>query len=200
VIEEWRAVPGFDHYDVSSLGRVRSRRRAGEPLVMKQKKLRCGYMIVTLCDRGERHERTVHLLVLEAFVGPRPSPAHQARHVLNNRRDDNRLANLCWGTRRENMEDQRRHGTLAVGRRNGMHTKPSSRPTGDRNGRRTKPWIKVGASGERNGQAKITADIVRTMRQRRANGEKLAAIARDFGVSFGLVSVICLRKSWAHVE
>jgi hypothetical protein len=36
-------------------------------------------------------------LVLRAFVGPRPSPTHQAAHG-NGRRHDNRLENLRWAT------------------------------------------------------------------------------------------------------
>jgi len=51
-----------------------------------------------------------------AFVGPRPE-GQQARH-LNGIRNDNRLANLCWGTVEENRADTVLHGTSIRGIRN----------------------------------------------------------------------------------
>lgn len=63
-----------------------------------------------------RKRMPVHRLVLLAFVGPRPE-AHECRH-LNGKRDDNRLANLTWGTKTENDADKDRHGTRLLGERN----------------------------------------------------------------------------------
>ena len=40
----------------------------------------------------------------------------QCRH-LNGNKGDNRLGNLCWGTAKENSDDKRKHGTLAMGQR-----------------------------------------------------------------------------------
>jgi hypothetical protein len=59
--------------------------------------------------------RYVHHLVLEAFGIPRTGP--ETRH-LNGKEFDNHLENLCWGTRRENVDDQRKHGTWAYGEKN----------------------------------------------------------------------------------
>ena len=50
----------------------------------------------------------IHHLVLEVFVGPRPTLAHHALH-----RDDdplnNRLENLYWGTGQDNIRDRARN-------------------------------------------------------------------------------------------
>jgi hypothetical protein len=54
-------------------------------------------------------QRKVHLLVLEAFIGPRPE-GHQGAHENGNKLD-NRLDNLRWKTPGENNRDKRRHGT-----------------------------------------------------------------------------------------
>lgn len=59
--------------------------------------------------------RTIHQLVTEAFVGPRPTGS-EVRHLDGNPAN-NRASNLAWGTRRENMADARRHGTLVQGAR-----------------------------------------------------------------------------------
>jgi len=73
------------------------------------------YPGVTLSLSGKKKILTVHRLVLEAFVGPRP-PGMQCRH-LNGDRTDSRLLNLAWGTARENAADRIRHGTQSRGER-----------------------------------------------------------------------------------
>lgn len=51
---------------------------------------------------------SVHVLVLEAFEGACP-PGHEALHD-NDDPTDNRLTNLRWGTRSENLLDRVRNG------------------------------------------------------------------------------------------
>lgn len=53
--------------------------------------------------------------------------------------------------------------------------------------------------GENNLQAKLTADIIREIRVRRANKEDLNTIAKDYNISPGTVSKIALRTRWKHV-
>lgn len=122
--EIWRAVPDWEgFYEVSSLGQVRSisriqlqRNRWGlNPTKVTGKILagkidRDGYRKVSLCRSGEEARRFVHTLVLEAFIGPRPSPLHQARHY-DGKPNNNTLANLSWATPKENQGDRLRHGT-----------------------------------------------------------------------------------------
>ena len=57
---------------------------------------------------GIIHSRYAHHLILEAFRGPRP-PGYEARH-LNSNAGDNRLINLTWGSREENLADMRANG------------------------------------------------------------------------------------------
>lgn len=51
--------------------------------------------------------------------------------------------------------------------------------------------------GERNGQAKLTADLVR---QIRADDRLYREIVKAFGVALSQVSMIKQRKIWAHVD
>lgn len=67
-----------------------------------------GYCFV--CFEGERYK--VHHLILEAFVGPRPPGLH-ALHGDDDRAN-NRLDNLRWGSRSENIREAVRNGR-AVG-------------------------------------------------------------------------------------
>jgi hypothetical protein len=71
------------------------------------------YQQVCLYLDGVRAQRTVHSLVLEAFVGPRPIDA-VSRH-LDGCPDNNRLTNLEWGTPSENTADMDAHGRMRHG-------------------------------------------------------------------------------------
>ena len=57
------------------------------------------------------------MLVLEAFVGPKPA-GKETRHLDGNE-TRNRLSNLKWGTRKDQFDDQVKHGTDTRGERNG---------------------------------------------------------------------------------
>jgi len=54
--------------------------------------------------------------------------------------------------------------------------------------------------GQTNPSAKLTEDSVRTIRELRQQGFKLTDIAARFGISFGHVSSLCLRKRWQHLN
>lgn len=84
----------------------------------KPAKMKNGYLRLPIYRDGKQFQRTVHSLVLEAFVGPRPK-GKVARH-LNGIKTDCRLVNLCWGTRQENEADKILHGTSARGEGNSM--------------------------------------------------------------------------------
>jgi len=81
---------------------------------------RNGYLLAQHPDRyGRFHVRPVisgkpirfyvHILVCEAFHGPKPFPEAHAAHE-NDVCTDNRAENLSWKTRAANTEDARRNG------------------------------------------------------------------------------------------
>lgn len=53
--------------------------------------------------------------------------------------------------------------------------------------------------GEANSSAKISEQDVLTIRKRYADGETQAAIAEDYSMDQTAISMIVLRKNWAHV-
>ena len=114
--EEWRPVVGHEgRYEVSSLGRVRSLKgwkMAGQ--MMKVRVCYHGYARAYLSTNGKCKSIYVHRLVLEAFVGPKPSRKHQSAHNDGNR-TNNTLANLRWATPTDNARDRIRHGTYLFG-------------------------------------------------------------------------------------
>lgn len=98
--------PGFPGYVVSSDGRVISHLR-GWPHPLSTKKP-AGYPAVSLCRNGRIVSRTVHSLVAEAFLGPRPD-GMVVRH-LDGDEGNPRLSNLAYGTHADNEADKERHG------------------------------------------------------------------------------------------
>lgn len=117
-VERWRPVVGYEgRYEVSDHGRVRSldryartrhgqRRVPGKMLTLT--KTSEGYQCVHLSADGRARVCNVHVLVLEAFVGPRPD-GKDGLHA-----DDdgahNHYSNLRWGTPLDNSADQRVNG------------------------------------------------------------------------------------------
>lgn len=127
--ETWKPIPGFEgHYEASDQGHVRSltRRvtkwdrwgnkgtRLARGRVIAPSRRKDGYLHVSLYIAGGCSCLLLHRVILETFVGPPPSPAHQGCHGNKNTRD-NRLKNLRWDTPAGNSADKLRHGTLLRG-------------------------------------------------------------------------------------
>lgn len=110
---EWRPVPGYEDYLVSSDGQVRG--LYGR--VLKPSTHDFGYLQVALSREGKVSTKSVHRLVLEAFVGPAPEGL-LTRHLDGNPANNN-LSNLTWGTQQQNMQDSVDHNTRARGSQNG---------------------------------------------------------------------------------
>lgn len=121
----WMPIKGFeDAYEVSDQGEIRSigrmrKRGAGqswqEGQLMKQW-TQGSYLYCDLRKNGTKTKARVHVVVLEAFIGKRPS----GMLACHNNGDplDNRLCNLRWATAQENMADKLKHGTHKFGSAN----------------------------------------------------------------------------------
>lgn len=114
----YKPIAGWEDYAVSRAAVVKSK-KSGKWVRLRPGVASNGYPTVCL-SRGKPAERRsfcLHALVLTTFVGPCP-PGQVCRHLDGNKRNNN-LSNLAWGTRAENSEDSRKHGTMAVGEARG---------------------------------------------------------------------------------
>ena len=176
-VEEWRPIERWRFYEVSNMGRERSldrviersdgQRQPFSGRVLKPIRLRYrkdGYRAVTLCDfeKQKTQNREIAHLVLETFDGPRPD-GMVSRH-LNGDRSDNRMANLRWGTQKQNCADRDRHG---------------------------RTWH---PAGEENPRAKLNPEAVKVIRHFYQNGRVVYGmrnrLARAFDVSESLIGQI----------
>ena len=101
-------IPNHPNYYADEDGNIWRKKKNGQfrKFSPSQKTADKPYLGIQLKDAsGKVRSRYVHHLILETFVGERPSIIHVARH-LNDKGDDNRLHNLRWGTPEDNKNDR----------------------------------------------------------------------------------------------
>lgn len=94
VVEEWRAIEGFENYEVSNLGRVR------RVEYVKQREDFNGYPIVSLYKDGKVKTLKVHRLVAQAFI-QNPNNLPQVNHI-DEVKTHNNVTNLEWCSQQYN--------------------------------------------------------------------------------------------------
>ena len=103
------------------------------------------------------------------------------------------------GTQAQNIQDAARKAHLASGDQHPFRLHPETRPFGDRNGARTMPHRIV--RGEQTGNAKLTAENIRTIRRAYARGRKtVRQLATCYGVGRSTISNVIARNTWAHIK
>lgn len=168
--EEWRRVPGWPSYEISSLGRVRR-----GPRCLKPWRLANGRWQIRLSDRKRVKSFNTYRLVALAFLGDAPFPGAEVAHKDDDK-DNNSLSNLKWCSHQENCADRRRNGKAPIGFRNGAYTQPHRVPR-----------------GETNGTAKLTWQAVKEIRQAKGG---LDALANKFGVSRTTIKDVRRGHTW----
>jgi hypothetical protein len=171
--ETFRDIPGFPGYQVSDLGRVRTRRPingrgplAEEWRLIRGNMRRDGYRRVDLNDGQRRVAKGVHWLVLSAFVSPCP-PGMECLHDDGDKKN-NRLDNLRWGTQKENAADRMRHDHQT--------------------------W------GQEINTAKLTEEDVRTARRLRRSRVHARVICERLGISQQHLLSLCNGKAWNRLQ
>lgn len=109
ITEHWKPIPlvGFEHiYSVSSLGRIR-RDKEGYSARVNHIMTPCldtsGYLHVQLSYNNYKKHGRIARLVATAFLGDPPTENHQVNHI-DGEKTNNRIENLEWTTRLENMQ------------------------------------------------------------------------------------------------
>lgn len=120
--EIWKDIPGYEgRYQASDQGRVRSvdhrvrlvaqgveTTRLVPSKILSPGRGQSGHVSVAL---SKGNSKMVHAIVLQTFVGPAPA-GHETLH-LNHTPSDNRLSNLRYGTRSENLKMDYANGSRA---------------------------------------------------------------------------------------
>lgn len=172
--EIWKEIKGWEgRYDISSLGRVRSiHPRTGKHTILRHR-IRSHYPCINLTEM-----KSIHSLVAEAFVSPRPPGMHC------NHKDGNKFnmtpSNLEWLTPKQNIAH-----SFALG----------LSPTGDRHWSRTQPerWK------NRRVRRKLTETQVRELRALSATGVIDRVLGERYGIKRESARDIRRGKVWRHI-
>lgn len=172
-LEHWSPIPSCPGYEASDLGRIRSwcwtinknrRHLADEPRIKAHHINGNGYCIVGL---GHRKSARVHVLIAEAFIGPKPH-GMDVNHKDGNKQN-NRADNLEYVTRSENL----RHAF-----RLGLATSPFT-----------------GVKGDAHRNTKIKEADVAELRKAFASGTPRRLLASQYGISYYTVWDITTGRS-----
>ncbi len=162
--EVWRGIKGHPDIQISTLGNI----SLGDHHITPGRITSRGYRTVTLTKAGVRINHRVHQLVMKAFVGPCPN-----RHEINHKngiKSDNRLCNLEYVTRSENIKHAYRLG------------------------------LQKPRKGSLNGRSKLTERDALAILCLYSHGFDQSYMGRVFGVTSAAVRLICIGKSWPHVK
>lgn len=102
MIESWECIKGYDVYQISSLGRVKSFKNPLNPKIISCRHKKDGYMDVGLYGGLCKKRFRIHRLVAEAFI-PNPENKKEVNHKDGNRKN-NSVDNLEWATTSENVK------------------------------------------------------------------------------------------------
>lgn len=182
--EIWRDIPGYEgYYQVSNMGRVRSLDRwvqnkdpRGSYLrkfpgkILKPFPDENGYQYVSLAKEGKTRRGCVHILVLRTFIGERPLN-YDCNH-RNGKKGDNRLENLEYCTKSENLL----HSYNLLDRAHG------------------------GVAGSKHHKAKLTDNDIMNIRKLYSSGEYTQKqLGKLFGVTQTNISNIVIGIGWKHI-
>lgn len=178
---EWRTVRGFEHYEVSDDGQLRSWRRKAckwrksqaksnrreSPILLNPATSPRGYRIANLTNDSAHRMLGVHRLVAIAFLGDPPSPDHTDVAHNDGNPSNNHVSNLRWATHQDNQMDMRKHKTMQ--------------------------------DGERCITAKITEAMALEIARRAQVRGQGVVLAREFGLSKAQISRIKNQRRWKYL-
>lgn len=101
----WLPIYGYEGiYEISDFGEVKSLNynHTGKEKILAKKRHRSGYDTVVLCKNAEKKNKSIHILVAQAFVD-NPQRKPQVNHKDGNKHN-NCAENLEWVTASENIK------------------------------------------------------------------------------------------------
>jgi hypothetical protein len=102
-------------YEVSNMGRVRRKEANGSYNMRKPRDDDRKHLRVNLTWDGKREEPPLHQIVMELFGPPKPKGEHVVILHKDNNGTNNKISNLKWGTRSQNVQQAHDDGLIKKG-------------------------------------------------------------------------------------
>jgi hypothetical protein len=177
-MEIWKDIEKFNgEYQVSNIGRIRSKEaiiiRSNGRLHTRVSKvlkpsLDKGYLKGSVCVDKKMIPYKIHRLVAECFL-ENPKKYNEVNHI-NGIKHDNRVENLEWCTRSQNIIHALKNGLLPVTR------------------------------GSQRTQAKMNEETVLNIYELRKKGCQRKDILKELGITVHMYKGVISNKSWKHVK
>jgi len=181
--ETWRDIPGWEGYQASSFGRIRSKerevvqdgrwgiyKRTLPSVVLKAGAAKYGHLAIVLRKNGKSITKSVHQIVALTFIGecPEGMEVHHRNHIPG----DNRPSNLEYVTHLKNMQEAWKAGRFNENR----------------------------LMGENHPSTPLTEGDVINIRSLYADGKySQRQLGKIYGVTYQSIGSIVRRKSWKHI-
>lgn len=120
--EVWKYIDGFEDYQISNFGRVKSFKN-GKEKILRYRKSSNGYLNIQLFKDGKSRTFKIHRLVANAFID-NPNNLSEVNHKDGDK-TNNIVDNLEWSTRSHNIKHAFDNGLRKpyphIGEQNGQH-------------------------------------------------------------------------------
>ena len=116
-MEIWKIIQEYPDYEASNYGNIRN--QSTHKQLMQRPNRDTGYMTIRLYKNKKVKSLSVHRLICKTFFG-NPMGNCEVAHLDNNKQN-NRVENLIWASKKENMSHQIIHGTRAIGEKHGTN-------------------------------------------------------------------------------
>jgi len=104
MVEIWKDVEGFDDYEISNLGRIKSYKQKKEGKILNPWKTVKNYLMIAMSLNGKKYNKSIHRLVLENFHPIENMDQFECNHINGIKSDNRYPENIEWCNRSENMK------------------------------------------------------------------------------------------------
>ncbi len=191
--EQWKEIVEYPGYHASTLGRIKIKTMGTERL-LKIGIQKVGYISVRLTNETISKTYGLHRIILQTF-NPTDDPTLEVNHKDLNK-SNNRLDNLEWVTRKQNMDHAAENGRMDFRYRTGEEHHAYGKEIPEE----TK--LKMSESHNKNNDHpnyKLTDEQVYEIKKKRFEGTDLETLALNYNQTIANISMICSGKRRAKI-
>lgn len=197
MIETWKSIYKYPDYQISNLGRIKSLKFGKEKILKCIKNNKSGYLHLDLYYNGKKCNNQIHILVYENFNNYKLKSNECVHHKDENKLNNN-LDNLEFMTRFAHKSfhmSGKKHPMYGIHRCGSNAPNYGKSPT-EETRKKLSEKMKGRYCGEKSPCSILTNESIKKIRLDLNNNISQRKIAKKFGVSQSLISMIKNNKRW----